>query len=66
MKKTLSYIIILATLLLAVYFLFFYNNKSVEEQERDFAVQDMESLSQIDLKDRNGNEIILSKKDGKW
>lgn len=66
MKKTLVYIAILATLLLAVYFLFFYNSQTTEEEERDFAVTDMESLSRIDMKDRNGNAISLTKEKGKW
>lgn len=65
-KRTLVYLTVLITLLLGVYFLFFYNAKTKEEQEKDFAVQDIEILTRIDLKDRNSNTVILTKENEKW
>jgi len=45
------------------------NNDKGESNFRDishFAVKNTEDITRIKLKDRQGNEVILSKKDGFW
>ncbi|MCD8528754.1 MAG: DUF4340 domain-containing protein [Chitinophagales bacterium] len=47
-------------------FFIFQKPKPTEEQQKDFACKNIDELSKIELKDRNGHEIILSKAENTW
>ena len=62
-------IIIIALVSVALFCLWTIFDKNEQTSFRDisrFAVENPEEISLIKMKDRQGNEVILSKKDGDW
>jgi hypothetical protein len=66
MKKTLSYILALVALIGVAVFLFFKNQAPSIEEQRDFTTAEIGELSQINLKDRHGHEVVLTKENNIW
>lgn len=62
-------IIIIAVVLITIFCLWTIFNKDEQTNFRDinrFAVENPEEISRIKMKDRQGNEVILSKNEGIW
>ena len=66
MKKTGSYLIILMLLIAMCSWLFLRNNKPNEAEQKAFNTPEIEALSAIELKDRQGNFSSLSKEGQEW
>lgn len=67
MKKTLIYLIILAGLAMLALSAYYQNKmKNSPEKEQAFAVENMEKLTKISLKDKQGRNLILIKKGETW
>ena len=66
MKKTVSYLTILILLIAMCAWLFLRNGKPSEAEGKAFNTPDIEALSAIELKDRQGNLSSLSKEGQEW
>lgn len=66
MKKTISYLVILGLLIGLALFLFLKNQKPSIEDQKAFTTPEIGELTQIEMKDRHGHEVVLTKGANGW
>ena len=67
MKKFIPYIIVFILLIAGVcYFIYQYSPSTLEKKESDFAVHNIDDVTQVRLTDVQGDVLVLTKKDKKW
>jgi len=67
MKKYLPYLFLIIALGGAVgYFMYSYAPSTLEKNESDFAIKNIDAITQVRLTDQEGKTLLLTKKDGQW
>ena len=66
MKKTLTYLVILGLLIGVALFLFLKNQKPSLEAQRNFTTPEIAELTQINMKDRHGHQVVLTNEANGW